>query len=184
MLLSESVQLCPSLSVMLCRNVTPPYINENKGTNRYLIHRMLIMHIFFSFFTAISIGHDSIQCVLLSRRGQEWFCVSKARAMSWPLSIQEMSSCAEKLDCWNETWERSLTHPNPIGLRPCPWVSASWPNPKPGQEPCCWLNGMDDHLLVLRPVPRPWPVYCYGHSLRLGPIPLQQQSQCGLSSES
>lgn len=96
--LSDSVQLFVSPSVMLCRNVIPPYIKKNKDRNRYLDTLNTYVHLF-SFLTATSIGQGSIRCILLGKRGQEWFCVSKASARSWLASTEEMSSWAEKLDC-------------------------------------------------------------------------------------
>lgn len=83
------------------------------------------------------------------------FANSKASAVSELTSIQEMCSCAEKLNCWNEIQKRFLTHINPALLKPCPCVRAK---PKSCQEPCWWLNGVKDPLTVLSPVPRPWPV--------------------------
>lgn len=154
MLLSASVQSLISPSVMLHRNVIPPCRRKNKDTNRYLIHKIQIMYIFFLFLQIQALVMAAYSVYYWVKRDRNGFASSKGSAVSEPESTQEMFSCAEKLNCWNEIWKRSLTHVNPALLKPCPCVSGK---PKSCQELCWWLSGVQDPLTVLRPVPRPWP---------------------------
>lgn len=155
MLLSASVQSVISPTVMLHRNVIPPCRKKNKDTNRYLIHKIQITYLFFLFLQIQALVMAAYNVYYWVKGDRNGFANSKESAVSELASIQEMPSCAEKLNCWNEIRKRSLTHVNPALLKPCPCVSGK---PKSFQELCWWLSGVQDPLTVLRPVPRPWPV--------------------------
>lgn len=158
---------------MLHRNAIPACRKKNKDTNRYLIQKIHIMYIFFLFLEILALVTAAYNVYHWVKGDRKGFANSKASAVSELVSIQEMSSSAEKLNCWNEIQKRSWTHINSAQLKPCPCASAE---PKSCQE-LCWIPWQfPDHAQALASAPH-W------HS-EISPIPLPQKSQCGPSGES
>lgn len=126
------------------------HVERKIDTNRYLIQKIHIMYIFFLFLRIRALVTAAYNVYYWVKGDRNGFANSKASVVSELVSIQEMFSCAEKLNCWNEIQERSWTHVK-APPKPCTCVSAKL---KSCQELCWWLNGVEDPLTSSQAMPQ------------------------------